>query len=515
MTAVLPITQAGATEASGSGWRTHLTALGVSAALILALFHRDAADMVRIWIESSTFNHCTLIVPIIAWLVWQRAPELRQLTPAGWAPGLLLVGAGACAWLLGEAGGVGLIRHLALVLMLQGTVIAILGKAVARGLAFPIFYALFLVPAGEELVPPMQTLTAEMCMFLLGLAGVPAHIEGIFITTPTGYFEVAEACSGVKFLIAMIAFGALVANVCFTSWKRRALFLLASIIVPVLANGVRAWGIIFVAHLTSEEFAVGVDHVVYGWVFFAIVIALLLGVGWRYFDRGINDPWLARMPQSGTAAAHSPAYGFAAAALVLAALPLVWSTAIASSGFQAAPADIELPQVVGWQRVPGIGGRAWQPHFAGADLIRMGRYRNASGQKVDLAIAVFARQQEGRELVGFGQGAVAPESGWSWAAAGAAPPGGRLDRIASFGTVREVASFYRVGSLLTGSEFEVKLETIKTRLLGGPQRAVAVLVSAQAPGEGLSPRPAIDAFLHDLGSIEAVADKASGLKNAR
>jgi len=516
MTEVLPIAHAGAGEASGRGWRTHLIALGISAALILALFHRDAADMVRIWIESSTFNHCTLIVPIIGWLVWQRVPELRQLSPAGWAPGLLLVGAGALAWLLGEAGGVGLARHLALVLLLQGTVIAILGKAVARGLAFPIFYALFLVPAGEELVPPMQTLTAEMSMFLLGLVGVPAHIEGIFITTPTGYFEVAEACSGVKFLIAMVAFGALVANVCFTSWKRRALFLLASIVVPVVANGIRAGGTIYIAHLTSEEFAVGFDHVVYGGVFFAVVIALLLGVGWRYFDRGINDPWIERPLQPGAAAAsQSPAQGIAAAALALAALPLAWSTAIASTGVQPAPAEIQLPQVAGWQRVPGNGGRAWQPHFAGADLIRMGRYRNAGGQQVDLAIAVFARQQEGRELVGFGQGAIGPESAWSWTSAGAAPPGGRLDRIASFGTVREVASFYRVGSVLTGSEFEVKLETIKTRLVGGPQRAVAVLVSAEAPGEGLSPRPAIDAFLRDLGSIEALADQVSGLKSAR
>jgi hypothetical protein len=75
----------------------------------------------------------------------------------------------------------------------------------------------------------------------------------------------------------------------------------------------------------------------------------------------------------------------------------------------------------------------------------MGRYRNAQGQEIDLAIAVFARQEEGRELVGYGQGAVGPDGGWAWTASGDAPPGGRLDRIASFGTVREVATFYRGG----------------------------------------------------------------------
>jgi len=190
---------------TASRWRTHLVALALLAAAILVLFLRDASAIVAIWWESSTFNHCLLIGPIIAWLVVQRRAELARLTPAAWWPGLLLAGAGAVGWLLGEAGGVAFARHLGLVFMLQGAVIACLGKAVARGLAFPLGYALFLVPLGEELVPAMQTLTAEMSAGLLALTGVPAHLEGVFITTPTGYFEVAEACAGVKFLIAMAA----------------------------------------------------------------------------------------------------------------------------------------------------------------------------------------------------------------------------------------------------------------------------------------------------------------------
>ena len=116
----------------------------------------------------------------------------------------------------------------------------------------------------------MQTVTAEIAAVLLALTGVPAHLEGVFITTPTGYFEVAEACAGVKFLIAMVAFGALVANVCFRAWPRRIAFIAVALVVPILANGVRAWGTIYVAHLTgSLDFAASFDHVVYGGIFFA------------------------------------------------------------------------------------------------------------------------------------------------------------------------------------------------------------------------------------------------------
>jgi exosortase A len=488
-----------------TGWRAHLGALGALCLGILLLFHRDAADIAAIWWESSTFNHCLLVGPIIAWLVWQRLPELRRLVPAAWAPGLLLVGAGASGWLLGEAGGIAFARHLGLAFMLQGAVVACLGKAVARGLAFPLFYALFLVPVGEELVPAMQTLTAQIAAGLLALAGVPAHLEGVFITTPTGYFEVAEACAGVKFLIAMLAFGALVANVCFRSWPRRIAFLAVSILIPILANGVRAWGTIYISHLTSVDFAASFDHVVYGGIFFALVIALIIGAGWRFFDRGVNDPWFDPEKLQPEAPRGARLALVAGAIVGLALIPLAWSGAVTAAGVRAVPAAIAVPDVPGWRRVPAGQGRFWQPHFAGADLARIAHYRDGRGRAIDLAIILFARQSEGRELVGFGQGAAAPDGAWAWTADAAPPPGGRAERIASHGLEREVVSFYRVGTIVTGSKLGVKLETLKVRLLGGPQRAVAVLVSSES-------RPAIDDFLARLGPIDRLADRAAGLE---
>ena len=125
----------------------------------------------------------------------------------------------------------------------------------------------------------------------------------------------------------------------------------------------------------------------------------------------------------------------------------------------------------------------------------------------------------GHELVGYGHGAVDPDTDWAWVDDRPPPPDGRAIRIQTAGpgstpVVREVVTFYRVGRITTGSEPRVKLETLKVHLLGGPQRAVAVLVSAEQPA-GESARPAIDRFLRQLGPIDALADRAAGLAPAR
>jgi exosortase A len=492
-------------------WRSALIGLGIVWAAILALFWRDAADMAAIWWNSSTFNHCLLILPILWWLVDQRKAELAKLTPQPWAPALLWVGAGGLGWLLGDAAGVALARHAGLVMVLQGAVGALLGPNVLRGLLFPLFYAFFLIPFGEEFVPALQTLTAKMCMALLGLTGIPAHIEGIFISTPTALFRVAEACSGVKFLIAMVALGALVANLCFKSWTRRIAFMAACVVIPIIANGLRAFGTIYIAHHGNTDFAASFDHVFYGWIFFGIVIALVLAAGWRFFDKAADVQPINAAKLQGPVTFPLAAKIAIPAALALAALPFGWS-ALATSGASPVPAQIALPEVPDWQRVDYAPQRDWKPHFAKASHELLGRYRNEAGQEADLYIVVYDRQSDGRELVGYGQGAVGPESKWSWIAGCDEPTQGKCERISMDNkSLREVVSFYRVNGVTSGSAREIKLATMKARLLGGRQQAVAILVSAERIDK-VEPRAAIDAFVKSLGDIDIIADQMAGLR---
>ena len=253
-----------------SAWRTHAAALALVALVLLALFARDIADLTHILWTSTTFAHCLFIVPVVGWLAWTRRSGLAELTPVAWWPGLALVAADGVGWLLGDAAAVALVRQVALVTMLVGAAATLLGPNVAGALA---------VPFGEVIEPPLQDLTVAMVMPMLGWAGIPAAGDGVLIHAGPYWFEVAEACSGAKFVIAMLAYGALVADVCFASWRRRALFMVTAAAVPVLANAVRAWGTIVAADRFEVERATGFDRIVYGWVFFAVAMALVMALG--------------------------------------------------------------------------------------------------------------------------------------------------------------------------------------------------------------------------------------------
>ena len=486
MSLALPVDRSAATP-----WRRHLVALGVAAAAILLLFRADAVRLADTWWTSTTYGHCLFIGPVLAWLVWQRRSELAQLAPVAWAPGLLLVAAGGSGWLLGEAGSVTFARQFGLVMLLQGAVVTLLGPNVARGLLFPLGYAFFLVPFGEWLEPPLQRVTVALVMPLLGLVGVPAESNGVLIHAGRYYFEVAEACSGAKFVIAMLAFGVLVAHVGFISWTRRIGFMAVALTVPVLANGLRAFATIWAADLTSVEAATGFDHIVYGWVFFGLVMAAVLAIAWRWFDRAPDapafDPADLRRPVR-------PLDLTAATLLVgaVAATFPAWSAAVANRA--SSVGSLSLPEVPGWHRVAPDTQAPWSPYHPGADRSAITRYADARGA-VDVAVVAYAHQGDGRELVGFGTGVLREEDRWVRVADLTPIAGGSAMRITAPGPVeRVVATWYRVGGVMTADERRVKIETARARLLGGDQRAMAVHVSAVA-APGSDPQATIRRFL--------------------
>ena len=261
------------------GLRDVRAGLAIGLAVLGLLFHTEVETAVRTWYTSTAYNHCFLVIPIAAYLLWDRRPVLRGLTAAPIPLLALLIPPLAAVWLVAERLGIMEGRQLVFVTMVEVLFLALLGWRLWWAMLGPLLYLYFLVPFGEFLTPKLQDITAVFVRHGVQILNIPAYVDGYIIEIPEGVFFIAEACAGLRFLIASIAFGALYALMMYRSPVRRTAFILASIVVPVIANGFRALGIVWLGHALGSAEAAAADHVLYGWIFFSIVILLLILIG--------------------------------------------------------------------------------------------------------------------------------------------------------------------------------------------------------------------------------------------
>jgi exosortase A len=260
-------------------WRRVALPLALGVLLLGALFNNEVAAAVRTWTVSTAYNHCFLIIPISLYLLWDRRLDLIGVPPRLMPAAVLLGLPLAAVWLVSERLGIMEGRQIVAISFVELLLLAVLGQRLWWAIAGPLLYLYFLVPFGEFLTPTLQDFTAWFIRQGLDVLGVPAYVDGYTIEIPQGTFFVAEACAGLRFLIASIAFGCLYALVMYRGPVRRGLFILVSIIVPVVANGFRGLGIVYLGYLLDNAQAAAADHLIYGWVFFSAVILLLIALG--------------------------------------------------------------------------------------------------------------------------------------------------------------------------------------------------------------------------------------------
>jgi|HubBroStandDraft_1064217.scaffolds.fasta_scaffold05715_5 exosortase A len=298
-----------------SGLRDALAGLAIGLAVLGLLFHTEIAAAVRTWIDSTAYNHCFLVIPIALFLIWDRRGSLRGLTAEPMPLTALLVLPLGVIWLASERLGIMEGRQLAALSMAEVLFFAMLGPRLWRAVSGPLLYLYFLVPFGEFLTPKLQDVTTWFTRHGLDILGIPAFIDGYVIEIPEGTFYVAEACAGLRFLIASIAFGVLYSLLMYRSPMRRAIFIIASIIMPVVANGFRALGIVWLGHILGSAEAAATDHILYGWIFFSIVILLLIVAGLPFRQDEQSEAAPMPMTHDPRAARQGLIAGLAVAAL--------------------------------------------------------------------------------------------------------------------------------------------------------------------------------------------------------
>ena len=395
------------------GIATFITLLVI--AFVLGVYHETAWSIVAIWNRSDTYAHGFLIVPFSMYMIWKRRSELAATAcHPNYLPLLILAGLGF-GWLLASLASVLAVEQYTLVAMIPFIVWAILGFRFFYTIAFPLAYLLFAVPFGEMLIPPLIDFTADFTVRALQFSGIPVYREGNYFSIPSGNWSVVEACSGLRYLIASVTLGTLYAYLTYQSIGRRLAFIGLAVVIPIIANGLRAYLIVMIGHLSDMQLAVGVDHLIYGWLFFGLVMLLLFWIGSFWREDHLETP-AGKNPVNSTQASSSlsikATLGMAGLVMLIAAIWPIYLDYLSGGQDQNPEPEINIVDPSGKWELDSAPFSEWKPGYVGTPKQYVGHFRNDS-QQVSLYITYYRNQHQGNELINSGNLLVAGErTGW-------------------------------------------------------------------------------------------------------
>lgn len=486
-------------------WLTAGLCLVLAAIGLGLLFWREAEGAFRVWMDSTAYNHCFLILPVAAYLAWTRREAFERLAPQPNPRFLVLLVPLGLLWIVAALISVLELQQLLVLAMFQAMALAILGWRAYRAMLLPFLYLFFLVPTGYFLVPWLQDLTAWFSVAMLKLVGIPVYSDGILIDVPAGSFVVAEACAGLRFLIASVAFGVFFAALMYRSRVRWFAFIALSVIVPIIANGIRAFGIIALAEWTGSVAAIEADHIIYGWGFFTAVTLLLIVIGMRFADEG-RPAAVERSPGPvGPAARPRSVAIVAVIGFALAAGGPAYAQLRDWRGAAISLSDAALPPVAApWTLVEGGRMIGWKPEILRPDREFFGAYANG-GKVVVQYVALY-------QVAGFHNNLVRSTNeladGKRWLAGSSARKQVRIDggttalattEVVGDGHKLLVWSFYIVNGKLIASPMRAKLAQLKGVFGAGDDFAAFVALAVENSPDGEQPEKVLQDFLTAMG----------------
>lgn len=445
--------------------------------LSITIFFETWKSLIDIWIRSDTYAHGFLVIPASIWLIWQNKslhPFLHPTKPS--YLGAVFIFLNGLLWLFASITQTLVIQQFALVGMLVGSYWFYLGSSTIKQILFPTLFLYLMVPVGEaQLLPYLMAFTADFTIALLRLCGFSVYREGLHFTLVSGQWSVVEACSGIRYLISSITLGIIYAYITYTNNYKRAFFIICSLIVPVFANGLRAFMIVMIGHYSGMTLATGVDHIVYGALFFAVIIFIMFYIGSFWRDPEIKQENIVTkniVPNSYTTKQTSFVFGLLLVSLVIWPLSHYqllshykaqttvpdWST----SALNAQWVEIKSPH---WE---------WQPKFNGA-ANESTRYYRKNDSIIGIYQANFGDEKQGSELINTQHVLVHREERDKWHTIEqstlniASSENNKsitvdIERIRAKSTDYSAAKWYQVGDLSTNNPYLAKVKQLYKRL---------------------------------------------------
>lgn len=279
--------------------------------LLVGLYFKVVPDMVRDWAQDDNYSHGFLVPFIAGYFLWQRWPGIKnqEVRPNGF--GLVVIALGGMqllvAWLATEY----FTMRSSLIVVLAGFVLFWFGRDILKWMALPLGYLIFMVPIPyiiyDMLAFPLKLFVTKVSVVFLQLVGVVVLREGNIIMFPTTTLEVADACSGVRSLMSLLALAVAYAFFVHTSNVRRWIIIAAAVPVAIATNALRVIVTGVLAQWWGAKAAEGFFHEFAGMVVFLLAIVLLVMVGFLVKEKGENgEPASSAVPSPVQAAIAEP-----------------------------------------------------------------------------------------------------------------------------------------------------------------------------------------------------------------
>ncbi len=364
--------------------------------------------LINTWIENRAYSHGFLVPLISLCLVWIKRNKLKYLPlqPAIPAGIIALIFTGFM-FTLGSLSGVILLQEISLVLMIAGLALTLLGAAYLRALAFPIAYLFFMIPILDAITDnihwPLQLFAAKVGTMMLHRLGVPVFLKSQYIELPNITLEVAVQCSGLRYMIAIIAIGIPLAHLTQKTWVRKVLLLSMAIIIAIIANAARVAFVGYWAYYYDSINTHGPFHIFQGFLVSQIGFITLFIGAWLFYRIPTRFPQKAQIAELTTNSIEPPMKGgfgcswYVAISILffLVSYPYINSPkpVILKKGLK------ELPRTIEDWKGEDNGTKPLLIEKTNHEITRI--YRNNSGREIKLFIGYFESQHQGKELVNY------------------------------------------------------------------------------------------------------------------
>ncbi len=241
--------------------------------------------LVHDWWDDPNFSHGFLVPLFSAWLIWERRAELRAFaSKRTLLPGIFLLLIGVAMLVVGKAGGEYFTMRCSLVFVTGGLFWIVFGGEGFRLCLFPLAFLFFMVPIPyilyDAIAFPLKMLASWIGEVSLNAIGVPVFREGNIISLPNLQLEVADACSGIRSLISLMAMATATAYFMGIGFAAGTLLFLLAVPISLLTNSARIVFTGILSYRIGKAAAEGFFHEFSGWLIFLAGGVLVVAFGW-------------------------------------------------------------------------------------------------------------------------------------------------------------------------------------------------------------------------------------------